>query len=81
MKIKTLFNQCNLMVLSIMLVTLSGQGVSMTQGKHKIIVKSAENIKENLAQVKQSTEVVTRKVQELQCFRTERIPQKVEIPI
>ena len=66
MKIKTLFNQCNLMVLSIMLaLPLSGQGVSMTQGKHKIIVKSAENIKENLAQVKQSTEVVTRKVQEL----------------
>ncbi|MDA7791716.1 hypothetical protein N8988_06640 [Opitutales bacterium] len=54
------------MVLSIMIaLPLSGQGVSMTQGKHKIIVKSAENIKENLAQVKQSTELVTRKVQEL----------------
>ena len=37
----------------------------MTQGKHKIIIKSAENIKENLAQVKQSTEAVTRKVKEL----------------
>lgn len=44
---------------------LCGQSISMTQGKHKIIIKSAENIKENLAQVKQSTEAVTRKVKEL----------------
>ena len=66
MKIKTLFNQCNLMFVSMALaMQLSGQGVSMTQGKHKIIVKSAENIKENLAQGKQATEGGTRKGQEL----------------
>lgn len=38
---------------------------SMSQGKHKIIVQRAENIKENLTEVKQATEAVTQRVKSL----------------
>jgi len=37
----------------------------MSQGKHKIIVQRAANIKENLAEVKQATEAATQKVESL----------------
>ena len=38
---------------------------SMSQGKHRIIVQRAENIKENLSEVKEATEAVTQKVETL----------------
>jgi len=54
-------------LLPALLLTISSEGkqASMSQGKHKIIVQRAANIKENLAEVKQATEAATQKVESL----------------
>ena len=66
MNTKTLIQKTSCLLLALLLtISSEGKQASMSQGKHKIIVQRAANIKENLAEVKQATEAATQKVESL----------------
>ena len=66
MNTNTLIQKTSCLLLALLLtISSEGKQASMSQGKHKIIVQRAANIKENLAEVKQATEAATQKVESL----------------
>ena len=66
MNTNTLIQKTSCLLLALLLtISSEGKQASMSQGKHKIIVQRASNIKENLAEVKQATEAATQKVESL----------------